>query len=92
MRKKEYPSILYFIWNVNHIEQRTYIENFKRELQITYKGKHIRIKADYFSTGTVVGKDCRRLFFKPWKEVTFNEEILYPVKLSSRIQREIKVS
>jgi hypothetical protein len=57
---------------------------------MTYKGKPIKITAD-FSIETVKGRRVRREVFWALNENNFNLRILYPAKLSFKINGAIKV-
>jgi hypothetical protein len=58
--------------------------------QITYKGKPIKITAD-FSTGTLKARTAWGEFFRALNENNFNPRILYTEKLSFKINGAIKV-
>jgi hypothetical protein len=62
----------------------------REKKQTTYKGKPMKIKAD-FSTETLKAR-------RPWSEVfwalnenNFNPRILYPAKLSFKIDGAVKI-
>jgi hypothetical protein len=57
---------------------------------MTYKGKPIKITAD-FSIETVKGRRARREVFWALNENNFNLRIIYPAKLSFKINGAIKV-
>jgi hypothetical protein len=57
--------------------------------QITYRGKPIKITTD-FSTGTLKAREASREVFQALNENNFNPRILYPAKLSFKIDRAIK--
>jgi hypothetical protein len=57
--------------------------------QITYKGKPIKITAD-FSAGTLKARRAWGEVFWALNENNFNPRILYPAKLSFRIYRANK--
>jgi hypothetical protein len=66
-------------------------EGCKRERkEITYKGKSIKITAD-FSTETLQAKRAWGEVFWALNENNFNPRILYPEKLSFKIDGAIKV-
>jgi hypothetical protein len=58
--------------------------------QITYKGKPIKITAD-FSTETLKTRRAWGVSFRALNENNFNPRILYPEKLSFKIDGTIKV-
>jgi hypothetical protein len=58
--------------------------------QITYKGKPIKITAD-FSTETLKARRAWGEVFWALNENNSNSRILYPAKLSFKIDGEIKV-
>jgi hypothetical protein len=58
--------------------------------QISYKGKPIKITAD-FSTETLKTRKAWGKIFQALNENNFNPRILYPAKLSFKIDRTIKV-
>jgi chromosome segregation ATPase len=60
------------------------------EKQITYKGKPIKITAD-FSTETLKARRAWNEIFQALNKNNFNPRILYPAKLSCKIDRTIKV-
>jgi hypothetical protein len=58
--------------------------------QTTYKGKPIKITAD-FSTETLKSRRAWSEVFQALNENSFNPRILYPAKLSFKIDGTIKV-
>jgi hypothetical protein len=66
------------------------IEVCKREKQITCKGKSIKTTAD-FSTETIIARRAWSEVFWTLNENNFSPRILYPAKLSFKIDRTIKV-
>jgi hypothetical protein len=62
----------------------------REKKQITYKGKSIKIIAD-FSTETLKAKRAWRKVFWAMNENNFSPRILYPAKLSFKIDRAIKI-
>jgi hypothetical protein len=62
----------------------------REKKQITYKGKPIKITAD-FSTETSKARRVWSEDFQALNENIFNPRILYPAKLSFKIDRTIKV-
>jgi hypothetical protein len=62
----------------------------REEKQITYKGKPIKITAD-FSTETLKARRAWSEVFWTLNENNFNPRILYPGKLSFKIDGAIKV-
>jgi hypothetical protein len=62
----------------------------REEKQITYKGKPIKITAD-FSTETVKARKAWGEIFRALNENNFNPRILYPAKLSFKRDGTIKV-
>jgi hypothetical protein len=67
-----------------HREQRKNIEGCKREKQITYKGKPIKMKADFSTENLKVRKVWSEVFLA-LKENNFSPRILYPAILSFKI-------
>jgi hypothetical protein len=63
----------------------------REKKQITYKGKPIKITAD-FSTETLKASRSWGEIFQALNENNFNSRILYPAKLSFKIDGPIKVS
>jgi TPP-dependent 2-oxoacid decarboxylase len=66
------------------------IEDCKEKSQITYKGKSIKIIAD-LSTETLKARKAWSEVFQALKANYFSLRILYPAKLSFKIDRRIKV-
>jgi hypothetical protein len=66
------------------------IESCKREKQITYKGRPIKITADFSSETLRVRRSWSEVF-QALNENNFNSRILYPAKLSFKIERERKI-
>jgi hypothetical protein len=62
----------------------------REQKQISYKGKPIKITAD-FSTEFLKARRAWSEVFQALKENNFSPWILYPAKLSSRIDGGIKV-
>jgi hypothetical protein len=62
----------------------------REKKQITYKGKPIKITAD-FSTETLKARRAQSEVFQALNENNFNPRILYPAKLSFKIDGTIKV-
>jgi hypothetical protein len=62
----------------------------RKKKQITYKGKPIKITAD-FSTETLEARKAWSEVFQALNENNFNPRILYPAKLSFKIDEAIKV-
>jgi hypothetical protein len=62
----------------------------REKKQITYKGKPFKITTD-LSTETLQAKRAWSEVFKALNENNFNPRILYPVKLSFKIDETIKV-
>jgi hypothetical protein len=62
----------------------------RQKNQITYKGKPIKITAD-FSTETLKARRAWSEVFQALNENNFSPRILYPVKLSFKIYGAIKV-
>jgi hypothetical protein len=58
--------------------------------QITYKDKSIKIRAD-FSRETLKARRAWNEVFQALKENNFNLRILYPAKLSFKIEGKIKI-
>jgi hypothetical protein len=63
----------------------------REKKQITYKGKPIKIIAD-FSTETLQARRAWDEIFRALNENNINPKILYPAKLSFKIDGAIKVS
>jgi hypothetical protein len=62
----------------------------REKKQITYKGKPIKITAD-FSLETLKARGSWSEIFQALNENNFNTRILYPAKLSFKIDGTIKV-
>jgi hypothetical protein len=62
----------------------------REKKQITYKGKPIKITAD-FSTETLKTRKAWSAILQALNENNFNPRILYPAKLSFKIDGAIKV-
>jgi hypothetical protein len=62
----------------------------REKKQITYKGKPIKITAD-FSTDTLKARRARSEIFQALNESNINSRILYPAKLSFKKDGNIKV-
>jgi hypothetical protein len=62
----------------------------REKKQITYKGKPIKITAD-FSTENLKARRAWNEVFRTMNENNFNSRILYPAKLSFKIDGAIKV-
>jgi hypothetical protein len=62
----------------------------RKKKQVTYKGKPIKITAD-FSTGTLKARRAWGDIFRTLNENNFNLRILYPAKRSFKINGAIKV-
>jgi hypothetical protein len=62
----------------------------REKKQVTYKGKRIKITVD-FSTETLKARRAWGEIFPALNENNFNPRILYPAKLSCKIERAIKV-
>jgi hypothetical protein len=62
----------------------------REKKEITYKGQPIKITAD-FSTETLKARRAWSEVFQALNENNFNPRILYPVKLSFKIDGAIKV-
>jgi hypothetical protein len=62
----------------------------REKKQITYKGKLIKITED-FSTETLKARRAWSEVFRALNENNFNPRILYPAKLSFKIDGTIKV-
>jgi hypothetical protein len=60
------------------------------EKQITYKGKHIKITADFLTKNLKARRACSEVF-RAWKENNFGPRIFYLAKLSIKIDGGIKV-
>jgi hypothetical protein len=62
----------------------------REKKQITHKGKPIKITAD-FSTETLTARRTWNEVFRSLNENNFNPRILYPAKLSFKINGAIKI-
>jgi hypothetical protein len=62
----------------------------RQKKQITYNGKPIKITAD-FSTETLKARRGWSVVFQALNENNFNPRILYPAKLSFKIDGALKV-
>jgi hypothetical protein len=60
------------------------LKSVRQKKQITYKGKPIKITAD-FSTETLKARRAWSEVFQALNEKNFNPRILYPAKLSFKI-------
>jgi hypothetical protein len=81
----------YYHQNNKHREPSKNIEGCKREKdQITYKGKPIKITAD-FSTETLKARGVWSEVFQALNENNFRPRILYPAKLSFKMDGVIKI-
>jgi hypothetical protein len=65
------------------------LKGVREKKQITYKGKPIKITAD-FSTETSKARRAWSEVFRALNENNFNPGILYPAKLSFKIDGAIK--
>ena len=61
----------------------------RKKQQITYKGIHIRLRAD-LSTETLQSRREWQDIFKVMKGKTLQSRLLYPARISFRFNREIK--
>jgi hypothetical protein len=66
------------------------LKSVREKKQITYKGKPIKITAD-FSTETLKTRRALGEVFPAMNENNFNPRILYPAKLSFKIGGAIEV-
>jgi hypothetical protein len=66
------------------------LKDVREKKQITYKGKSIKITAD-FSTETLKARRAWGEIFQALNQNNFNPRILNPAKLSFKIEGEIKV-
>jgi hypothetical protein len=66
------------------------LKTVREKKQITYKGKPIKITAD-FSTETFKARRAWGEIFQALNENNFNPRILFPAKLSFKIDGAIKV-
>jgi hypothetical protein len=71
------------------IEKHT-LKAVREKKQITYKGKSIKITAD-FSRETLKARRAWGEIFQALNENNFNPRILYPAKLSFKIDGTMKV-
>jgi hypothetical protein len=70
--------------------QERILKAVRQKKQITYKSKPIKITAD-FSTETLKARRAWGEIFQALNENNFNPRILYPAKLSFKIDGAIKV-
>jgi hypothetical protein len=75
-------------WHI--INKTTSTETVREKKQITYKCKPIKITAD-FSTEILKARRAWNKVFQALNENNFNPRILYPAKLSFKIDGAIKV-
>jgi hypothetical protein len=66
------------------------LKTVREKKQIIYKGKSIKITAD-FTTETLKARRAWSEVFQELNENNFNHRILYPTKLSFKIDGTIKV-
>jgi hypothetical protein len=66
------------------------LKAIREKKQITYKGKHIKITAD-FLLETLKARRAWSEVFGALTENNFNPRILYPAKLSFKIDGAIKI-
>jgi hypothetical protein len=66
------------------------MEAIRENKQIIYKGKPIKIAAD-FSTETLKARKAWSEVFQALNENNFSPRIFYPAKVSFKIDREIKI-
>jgi hypothetical protein len=78
------------IKTTNTETQERILKAVREKKQITYKGKPIKITAD-FSTETLKARIPWGEIFQALNENNFNPSILYPVKLSFKVDGAIKV-
>jgi hypothetical protein len=64
------------------------LKDVREKKQLTYKGKPIKIKAD-FSTETLKARRAWSEVFQALNENNFNPRILYPAKLLFKIDGTI---
>jgi hypothetical protein len=84
-------TIRHIIIRTTSTENRERILKAVREKkQITYRGKLIKITED-FSTETLKARRAWSELFQALNEINFNPRILYPAKLSFKIDGPIKV-
>jgi hypothetical protein len=65
------------------------LKALRKNKQITYKGKHIKITAD-FAMETLKARRAWSKVFRALNENNFNPRMLYPAKLSFKIDEAIK--
>ena len=80
----EKPIPSYFIIKIPNVGNKEKILNL-----VTYKGPPIRLSAD-FSTETQQARRNQQEIFQVMKSKKAQPELLYPAKLSFRIERQIK--
>ena len=76
---------------MSRIEDKERILKAARERQVTYKGNPIRLSADY-SAETLQARREWHDIFKVLKGKTLQPRILYPAKLSYKMEGETKIS
>ena len=72
------------------VKDRERILTAAKEMQlITYKGTSIRLSADFSEETLQAGRDCQEVF-KVMKVKDLHPRLLYPAKLSLRMEGKIK--
>jgi hypothetical protein len=66
------------------------LKGVREKKQITYKGKLINITADFSTETLKTRRACSEIFWA-LNETNFSPRILYPAKLSFKIERAIKI-
>ena len=85
------PTPRHIIINIAKVSDKERIRKAAREKQnVTYKGTPIRISAD-FSTETLQARREWQEIFKVLKGKNMQSRILYPARISFKIEGEIKI-
>ena len=80
----------HIIINLPKIKDKEKILKAAREMEtVTYKGVHIRISAD-FSKETLQARRCWKKAFKVMQSKDLHPRLLYPAKLSFRMEGQIQ--
>jgi hypothetical protein len=73
--------------SLKQVQRLEILKAVRQKKQITYKGKSIKITAD-FSTETLKARRAWGEVFQALNENNFNPWILYPAKLSFKIEQK----
>jgi hypothetical protein len=90
-RTKKKNVVFIIIKTISTENRERILKAVREKIQIIYKGKPIKITAD-FSMETVKAKRAWSEVFWGLNESNINPRILYPAKLSFKIDGEIKSS